>query len=79
MRRTDRPLSAIVVASHAFANVLLLYRLCQQSGAPDDGYYAAEEVKLIPQLRELEQVLTRSDTLTDIGRALCDPLMERIA
>lgn len=79
VRRTDRPLSAIVVAYHAFANVLLFYRLCQQSGAPDEGYCAAEEIKLISQLRELEQVLKRADALTDIGRALCDPLMERIA
>lgn len=79
VRRTDRPLSAIVVAYHAFANVLLLYRLCQQSGADDGGYCTTEEVKLIPQLRELEQVLTQADALTDIGRALYEPLVPRIA
>lgn len=79
VRRTDRPLSAIVVAYHAFANVLLFYRQCQQSGVDDGGYCAAEEVKLVPQLRELEQVLKQANALTDIGRALYEPLVPRVA
>ena len=78
VRRMERPLWAIVLAYHAFANVLLLYRLCRQSGIEDDGYCSRHEALLVPQLRELERVLTQTNALTEIGRGLVEPLSERI-
>ena len=75
--RTDRPLGRILVAYHAFANMLLFYRLCGAHRMPDDGY-RAREAELVSQVEQLERPLRTNDALTDIGRGLRDPLMERL-
>ncbi len=76
--QAHRPLNRIVLAYHAFANVLLLYRLFRTSGLEDDGYLARNEASLVPQLNQLESALRKNSALTPIGLALCDPLIERI-
>lgn len=78
IRQAERPLWAIVIAYHAFANVLLLYRLCRESGIEDDGYCTKQESLLLPQLRELQRILANNHALTDVGRGLVEPLTERI-
>jgi hypothetical protein len=78
VRRTGRPIRAIVVAYHAFGNVLLFYRLCRASGLVDDGYCLRNETALIPQLEKLEEALRKTRALTPLGRALWEPLADRI-
>jgi hypothetical protein len=76
--RRQRPLDRIVVAYHAFANILLLYRHCQASGVEDNGYCEQNEDLLVRSVRELEAPLCNNPALTPIGRALCEPLLERL-
>lgn len=76
--RRERPLSRIGVAYHAFANILLFYRLCLESGIADGGYCAHHYAKLVPDVEQLEQPLRGNPALTAAGRALCQPLIERL-
>lgn len=78
VRRTGRPIDKIVLAYHAFANVLLFYRACQRSGLRDRGYCESNARALLPQLRQLETALHATRALTDIGTSLWAPLAERI-
>lgn len=77
-KEMDRPIRYILLAYHAFANVLLFYRSCISSGAPDGGYCARNEAALRPQLAQLETALRRTKGLTPFGRALWKPLAARI-
>jgi HEXXH motif-containing protein len=78
IRKAGRPIDKILVAYHAMVNVLLFYRLCRQSGLRDGGYIKRREGKLLSQLEELEAPLRRTRALTPLGRALWEPLAERI-
>jgi len=78
VRRTGRPLRGILVAYHAFANVLLFYRLTKRYRVEDGGYCAREARKLVPQLRELELPLRSSRALTMTGHALWEPLARQL-
>jgi hypothetical protein len=79
IKRRGRPIHFILVAYHAFANVMLFYRLCQDSGYPDpDGYIARNVAELLPQLAQLDTALQTTQSLTPIGRALWEPLAEMI-
>jgi HEXXH motif-containing protein len=78
VRRMNRPIRYILFAYHAFANVLLFYRLCQESGLDDGGYAAKNERDLLPQLGELERALQTTRSLTAVGHSLWRPLAERI-
>lgn len=73
-----RPIRYILLAYHAFANVLLYYRSCIASGIQDGGYCAKNEEALRPQLAHLESALRRTKALTPFGRALWKPLAARI-
>jgi HEXXH motif-containing protein len=79
VRQTGRPLDKILLAYHAFANVLLFYRACRESGLEGNPYLELNELRLVPQLRQLEGPLHETRALTGIGRALWEPLAERIA
>lgn len=79
IKRRGRPIHFILVAYHAFANVLLFYRLCLESGYADpDGYVARNERELVPQLRQLDDALNTTKALTPIGRAMWEPLTSLI-
>lgn len=77
IKNTKRPISGIVVAYHAMANVSLLYNSCITAGF-DDGYCGANRDDLVPKLGVLEQTWLSSHALTPLGRALCEPLYERL-
>jgi HEXXH motif-containing protein len=79
IKQTGRPLRAILLAYHAFANVQLFYQLCEQQAAPDEGYCSRNAAALAPQLRQLEEPLRSTSALTDIGRALFEPLASRLS
>jgi hypothetical protein len=78
VKRMKRSIYNILLAYHAFANVLLFYRLCRANGLDDDGYALHNEEDLIPQLEQLETPLRTTDALTPLGRALWKPLAARI-
>lgn len=77
-KRTGRPLDRILLAYHAFANVLLFYRLCRESGAVDRAHCDWNIAHSTEMLDELVKPLRRNPALTPVGRALCEPLMERV-
>jgi HEXXH motif-containing protein len=72
-----RPLERVLLAYHAFANVMLFYRAAIDCGLDDDGFLAGLRPTLTENLEQLEQPLRESDALTPIGRALIQPLMKR--
>lgn len=74
----DRPIAKVLLAYHAFANVMLLYRAIQNAGADGDGYCRENEMLLAPQLNTLEKALLGCKNLTPIGRALFEPAHERL-
>ncbi|MFC5994081.1 HEXXH motif-containing putative peptide modification protein [Pseudonocardia hispaniensis] len=82
-RNKDRPIFFIVVAYHAFGNVLLFYRTARENGFLPSGMPAAEdfadrERTLRRQLGEIEPVLRRATSLTAFGRALWEPVSDQI-
>jgi len=79
VKRTGRPVRAILVAYHAFANVVLFYKLCRAGGIDDEGYCARNEAETRAQLAVLEQALRATRALTDVGEALWRPLARRLA
>lgn len=72
----DRPLHKILLAYHAFANVMLFYRGVAECGLADSCFANFQNV-LNDELRQLEQPLLESDAILPIGRALMEPLIER--
>jgi hypothetical protein len=76
--RKSRPLSRIGIAYHAFANILIFYRLCLDSGIIDNGYCARMIRRMTDEVRQLQEPLHNNPALTTIGRALCQPLIDRV-
>lgn len=78
VRRTGRPIDKILLAYHAFANVLLFYRAYGAEGRAHLASCRHNEAELLPQLEQLETALRKSPALTPAGRALWQPLARRI-
>jgi HEXXH motif-containing protein len=74
--RRNRPLDRIGIAYHAFANILLFYRLCLGSGIVDGGYCSRMIARVTAEVEQLQRPLRNNLALTPIGRALCRPLIE---
>jgi HEXXH motif-containing protein len=77
--KRGRPLSAILLAYHAFANVLLTYRSMLDSGFDIDGYAAYNNAWLSKEVADLAKPLDGNAALTDVGLSLYEPLRDRIA
>ena len=75
-KKCNRPLDKILLAYHAFANVMLFYRDVAECGLAD-AYNAQFQNTLKAELRQLEQPLVENDAILPIGRALIEPLIER--
>jgi HEXXH motif-containing protein len=75
VKKTGRPIDKILLAYHAFANVVLFYRQCREAGL-DTGF---EEAAILPELAQLEAPLRQTTGLTALGRAFWEPLAESIA
>jgi hypothetical protein len=73
-----RPLGKLLVGYHAFANVLLFYRTLLENGLAGNAYCVSLEARLTSEVEELEAPLRDNPVLTDIGRDLSSPLMERL-
>lgn len=78
IKQTGRPIQYILLAYHAFANVLLFYRLCREGGIADSEYCRRKEERLFPQLKQLETSLRTTQALTPLGLALWKPLAEQM-
>jgi HEXXH motif-containing protein len=78
IKGTERPVNMILLAYHAFGNVLLFYRLCRRKRLKDAGYCRKNELQLLPQLRKLEEALVHTNALTPLGEALWRPLAVRL-
>ncbi|MEO0652472.1 MAG: HEXXH motif-containing putative peptide modification protein [Planctomycetota bacterium] len=78
VKQCGRPLEAILLAYHAFANVLLFYRSCIESGLDDGGYCERNIDRHGPELAELLRPLRETDGLTEVGDFLWRPLAELI-
>lgn len=77
--RRDRPLSKILMAYHAFANVRLFYEAVRASGVDEEGYVKRHEQRLTDTVAQLDAPLRANRTLTDLGRTLYYPLATRVA
>ena len=76
VKRCDRPLHKILLAYHAFANVMLFYRGVAECGLADSRFAKFQNL-LNGELRQLEQPLVKNDAILPLGRALVEPLLER--
>jgi HEXXH motif-containing protein len=76
--KRERPIDRILIAYHAFANVLLWYADVMQAGADDHGILARRASVLRPQVEVLEQALESNRHLTEVGVALFHPLKLRL-
>jgi HEXXH motif-containing protein len=74
VKQTGRRIDRIVLAYHAFANVMLFYGDCLATGIDDDGYCERNVEATIPQLATLDEALRTTRALTPLGRALYEPL-----
>ena len=72
----ERTLGQLVAAYHGFGNAVLLHRAM---GLIDGDHSARRLPELLPALRAVEAKLHDNPALTPVGRALCDPLRERLA
>jgi len=77
LRGAERSLGQLVAAYHGFGNALLLHRALAEAGAGDHS--ARRLAELLPALRAAEAQLRDNPALTPVGRALRDPLSERLA
>ena len=75
-KRCDRPLPKILLAYHAFANVMLFYRGVAECGLADSSSAKFQNV-LNDELRQLQQPLLKNDAILPVGRVLVEPLIER--
>lgn len=74
-----RKVSLIMAAYHAFANVLLFYRVCRRNGLAEQRECDRQEGILLPWLNKLEAPLSGNPALTEIGRSLWLPLKLRLS
>jgi HEXXH motif-containing protein len=78
VKQRTRPIGAIALAYHAFANVLFFYRGCVAQGLEDDEYLQEHRERVVEQLADLEKALRTSTGLSPQGRAIWEPLAVRI-
>jgi HEXXH motif-containing protein len=74
---SERPPAELVAAYHAAGNALLLHHALAGAGGGDHS--ARRLAELLPAVRAAEARLRGNLALTPVGRALCDPLSERLA
>jgi hypothetical protein len=78
-KECGRPIHYILIAYHAFANVLLFSHRCLAEGNEDtDGYLRRNVKSLTAWIRTFEEALQATNALTDCGRALWLPLARKL-
>jgi HEXXH motif-containing protein len=79
VKRTGRPIDRILLAHHAFINILCFQRELVERGLDHDGYARANHDDNVRAVLQLESALETTGALTDVGRALYLPLAEALA
>lgn len=75
----NRPIDRILIAFHAFANIVLFYRACLAAGASDLSEAAEREIAIsLPHLGAMSDYLQRSRGLSPTGRGLFEPLRDEL-
>lgn len=74
----SRPVEKILLAYHAFANVILFLRSCQDRGIGDSNFLKSNLSRLSEEVSILQKPLETSRGLTEIGNDLWRPLAERL-
>jgi HEXXH motif-containing protein len=75
---TDRPISMIIAALHAFGNVQLFYRLCAARGLPNPAACERQERMLLGWLDALVPPTIDNLSMSPTGNALCKPLIKKL-
>jgi hypothetical protein len=75
---TNRPIDRIVLAYHAFGNILLFCRSAIANGLVGDRYVFDREQILVEQLKTLEESLGTSKGITPLGNALWQPIYQQL-
>ncbi|MBL3670872.1 hypothetical protein JL475_33975 [Streptomyces sp. M2CJ-2] len=78
VKQTGRPIANILLAYHAFGNVVLLMRELLASGAGPRNAIEANEADVVQQLRQLQQGLETTRALTETGLGLYQPLRDAL-
>lgn len=73
-----RPIDRILLAYHAFANVLALCGAAAASGEEGLDYFVPRERDVVEGLAVMEDALSGTPALTPLGRALFDRLREQV-
>jgi HEXXH motif-containing protein len=68
----------ILLAYHAFANVVLYYRACRSRGMEMLANLCEREQQVRQVVAQLEQPLRQTTALTSLGRALWEPLVAQV-
>jgi len=76
VKGTERPISAILLAFHAFANVVLFYESCIRHGAGSEHYCRQNIDRHSEELKTLLRHLRATTALTDIGTSLIEPVLD---
>lgn len=79
VRQQERPISAILVAYHAFANVLLWSDECLEHGSSGEEYHRKNIAEIPGVLQSLERGLSATNALTARGHVLWKPLQELVS
>jgi HEXXH motif-containing protein len=77
-RGEERPIDKILLAYHAFGNVLLFYRRCRSRGVGEPELCERQERAYEDCLATLRRPLETTRALTPLGRALFEPLAARL-
>jgi len=75
----DRPIDKVLLSFHALANMTLLFRKCIAAGIDDSGYCRQRLASITDQMQQVERVLRKTTALTQLGRAMWEPLAARVA
>lgn len=74
-----RPITKILLAYHAFANVILFFRHCHNYLETKEQHWLDKETnKVLAELDQLEQPLRQSKSLTELGQRLWRPLAQQM-
>ena len=76
--RQHRPLTRILIAYHAFGNVMRLYEAMRAADIEDGGYVEQNVSTMRAKLAELDQPLRGNPALTDLGRAVYQSLADEL-
>ena len=76
--KRERPLDRILLAYHAFANLVLMFREFEAAGYDPYGYCRESEREVHAQVADMDGPLRDNPALTAAGRALYEPLRERL-